>query len=209
MTSHVRVKPMANDLDQIEPHRLEGESTAVAIGRMAAMESFKRDVLADPRFDALDSGTVTRMRGYLLAVVAEIYFTRAIARVGITRAAVSQWRQKYVWFRALEDQARECYLDILEAEVDRRAFAGYDRPIYYKGKEEGKERVYSDILALARLKALAPDRYAERKKTELSGPEGGPIRIQPIVEQLREKLLAQAARHQEEQKRKELPADAT
>lgn len=60
------------------------------------------------------------------------------------------------------DEAIETYADNSEYEIDRRAFVGYDEPVFYQGKECGKVRKFSDTLAIFRLKALRPEKYRER-----------------------------------------------
>ena len=38
-------------------------------------------------------------------------------------------------------------VDLLEAELHKRAFEGVERPVYYKGEQMGTWRFYSDALA--------------------------------------------------------------
>jgi hypothetical protein len=56
-----------------------------------------------------------------------------------------------------------------EAEVDRAAHDGVEKPAgWYKGVPGGFIREYSDALLLARLKAEAPGKYAERREARSS-----------------------------------------
>ena len=56
--------------------------------------------------------------------------------------------------------------------------------------------MFSYQLAIARLKALAPDRYADRKKPVGAVPSTGPVRVEPMIETLRRKLQDVVRRRQ-------------
>lgn len=102
----------------------------------------------------------------------------ALGKVGTIRGAcmsVGVGRQThYDWFSSDLDYARQCedaledFADKLEAEAFRRGVVGDDRPIMYKGKEVGQIRERSDMLLLAALKALRPDKYRDRFDINLS-----------------------------------------
>jgi hypothetical protein len=77
-------------------------------------------------------------------------------------------------FAEVKDEAAQT----LEDEAVRRAHEGVLEPVYYKGKACGVIRVYSDTLLLSLLKAVRPEKYRDR--TEVSGPGGGPVRIERI-----------------------------
>ncbi len=88
--------------------------------------------------------------------------TAASRAVGISRRTVYRWRDRdegFAW--AMADALAE-YVEMLEAEADRRAVEGVERPIYYRGKVVGTKRVYSNRLLMFRLKALKPDVYRKR-----------------------------------------------
>lgn len=125
-------------------------------------------------------------------------------------------------FTATEALVVEALVERLEESVDCRAFLGYDVPVYGTlGKPEieereieterdgvvtkvkevvhrftgvvGVKREFDSQLAQFRLKALAPDRYADRRKTELTGRDGGPIEIAPVIDRLSGQLAKLAA----------------
>lgn len=97
-------------------------------------------------------------------------------------------RQTYHWleldpnFAKAYYDAREHYLAKLEAEADRRAVEGVDRPVFYRGEICGHVTEFSDSLLMFRLKALAPQKYRERQSLEHSGPEGKPINTKGEVD---------------------------
>jgi len=98
-------------------------------------------------------------------------FLNNLAETGSVRlAAEASGRSRDVWFRQKEgdqkfarewDQALEAYVEILEAEANRRALNGEEEPIFYGGKQVGSKSKTSDSLLMFRLKALRPNRYKE------------------------------------------------
>ena len=77
------------------------------------------------------------------------------------RKAFPDFDQKWI-------EAKQAYVERLEAESDRRAVEGYDQPVFYKGEQCGTTKKYSDSLLMFRLKAEAPDKYRERVDTDVS-----------------------------------------
>ena len=75
--------------------------------------------------------------------------------VGITPQAVEQWRHGATTngrdlnafnFTKRLDLASLRYQEVLDAEIDRRAVEGIDKPIYYKGEKVDTVKEYSDNL---------------------------------------------------------------
>lgn len=54
-----------------------------------------------------------------------------------------------------------------EAEADRRGHTGFPEPVFYEGVHVADRTKYSDGLLMFRLKALAPEKYRERKHVEV------------------------------------------
>ena len=91
--------------------------------------------------------------------------------------------------RELDQVFREGWERSLIAGIERLEQASYERATDgvprgvwmkdQKGKIKKVETIrdYSDTLAIFLLKAHKPDKYRETFKTELSGPDGGPIAI--------------------------------
>ena len=108
-----------------------------------------------------------KKRQEFLSALAEMGFVyRAAEAAGISRAWVFELRKSDPEFAAGWKAALDEYAEKLEAEADRRAYEGVDEPVFYKGKECGKVRKYSDTLLIFRLKALRPEVYAERQKVD-------------------------------------------
>ena len=115
--------------------------------------------------------------------------SRSCAAAGISRATAYRWKANDEGAKDGEgdgfslrwEEVVSAYVDELETEVDRRAFAGIDVPVIYQGEmqydidpETGDRTLitlkrYSDSLASLRLKALRPDKYRERTETAHTG----------------------------------------
>lgn len=108
------------------------------------------------------------------------------------------------WKEAMRDWA-----DTLEAEATRRARDGVAKPMYHQGQpvyltktrtgDDGKpivelvldengeaiqatELVYSDRLLQKLLEGNRPEKYATNTNLKLSGPDGGPVKIESDFE---------------------------
>ena len=102
---------------------------------------------------------------FLEALVVTLNVTLACRRAGIARRTAYDWREADEGFARKWDDAVDEGVDLLEAELHKRAFEGVERPVYYKGEQVGTWRFYSDALAMFLLKAHRPERYR--------GPSGG------------------------------------
>lgn len=109
---------------------------------------------------------------------------RAARYAGITRRQVYRWIESSEKFAAEFEDVKKEVIEQLEIEADRRAVAGVNKPVFYKGRKVSSIREYSDTLLMFRLKGLAPERYRERH--EISGPDGGPVEIKEVVINLNE-----------------------
>jgi hypothetical protein len=169
-------------LESPEGRQLEADAEALA-GFLAAIEQEAREL--EPR-----------QRVYLYAFARRGYKMAAAAYAGVSASTLTRWRKESDRFRELEATAQEVWVERMEQEFDRRGLVGVLKPVFGKlagGRDAGTGvvghvREYSDTLAVMRLKALAPDRYAERRKTELTGAGGGPVQMQPVTERLADAL---------------------
>ena len=96
---------------------------------------------------------------FLEALVDSLNVTLACRRAGIARRTAYDWREADEGFARKWDDAIDEGVDLLEAELHKRAFEGVERPVYYKGEQVGTWRFYSDALAMFLLKAHRPERY--------------------------------------------------
>jgi len=99
-------------------------------------------------------------RARFLAALAETGSVRCAAETsGRTRAFWLARRERNAAFARAWDEALESYVELLEAEADRRALTGDSEPVFFGGKRVGERPRVSDNLLMFRLKALRPGRY--------------------------------------------------
>ena len=107
---------------------------------------------------------------FLQALTDTVNVTLSCRKAGIPRRTAYDWREADDAFARDWDEALEEGIDLLEAEVHRRAFEGVERPVYYKGERVGEWRHYSDALATFLLRAHRPEKYrdapAAKEKTK-------------------------------------------
>lgn len=116
-------------------------------------------------------------------------FLDALAETGILASAMrasgvkayatpKRWRDSDPDFAQAYAEALEAAADTLEAEARRRASEGVVRVKFHpKTGEQIDEVQYSDTLMMFLLKGSRPDKFAERTKSELSGPGGAPMEV--------------------------------
>ncbi|HPT88722.1 MAG TPA: helix-turn-helix domain-containing protein [Bacillota bacterium] len=96
---------------------------------------------------------------------------------GIYRSQVYRWKEEDPEFRDALEQAEEEATEALIAEARRRGLNGVDEPIYYKGKQVGAVKKYSDNLLMFLIKAKRPE-YRDKVQNEIvTPPEGFNINI--------------------------------
>ena len=131
---------------------------------------------------------------FLEALVVTLNVTLACRRAGIARRTAYDWREADAGFARKWDDAIDEGVDLLEAELHKRAFEGVERLAYYKGVQVGTWRFYSDALAMFLLKAHRPERYR--------GPSGGGAVAKALSpEEQAEAARAAAAEEKEEEVR--------
>lgn len=103
--------------------------------------------------------------------------TRAARLIGMSRRYMYEVREADEEFARQWDEAIDEGVETLEAEVHRRGFDGVDKPVTFQGMITDTYKEYSDTLAIFLLKAHRPDRYRDNTKVELTGANGGPVKI--------------------------------
>jgi hypothetical protein len=93
----------------------------------------------------------------------------ACKAVGINRSVIDRWRKDDVAFGAAFKAAFDDGSDKLEAEAQRRAVEGTDKPVFHKGQVCGHVREYSDTLLIFLLKSRNPERFRDNVRVEHSG----------------------------------------
>lgn len=103
-----------------------------------------------------------------------------------SRQTVYNWQEHDEQFAFEFREAEVNATEVLEAEAWRRAVEGvpHERTTYWRGEVSGTdiETKYSDTLLITLLKARAPEKYAERTRSEISGPGGQPIQVRTYVD---------------------------
>ena len=94
-------------------------------------------------------------------------------------AAGIHWTTHYGWkkrnkkYLAAFEIAEQIAADFMEDEIHRRAFDGIDHPVTYEGKITDTYKVYSDNLAMFRLKKARP----EYRDNYLANNFFGPVQL--------------------------------
>ncbi len=106
---------------------------------------------------AIDKVKHTKQRAFLKNyMVTGGVITRAAKLANMDRRYHYRWlAEDEVYREAFEEAERES-IDVLEAELHRRAVTGTDKPILYKGEITGTYKEYSDILLMFLLKKKVP-----------------------------------------------------
>ena len=121
----------------------------------------------------------------------------ALSAAGVKRHEYRVWLQTDNDFLEAVDDAMANAADVIEDEVFRRAILGVEREKVIGSGENARhitEIVYSDSLAAMLLKGAKPEKFAERTKSELSGPGGAPIETNDTTAAARIVALLDAAR---------------
>lgn len=140
---------------------------------------------------------VSKQDAFIGAFVACASITKAAAAVPIDRSLHYRWLvedpEYFKRFEAARKQAGEA----LEDEAVRRAYEGYDEPVVYQGglcysadqfdkktrklKRGAKPltvRKYDSGLLHKLLDGFLPERYKKRGAVEVTGANGGPIKLE-------------------------------
>jgi hypothetical protein len=118
------------------------------------------------RYKQLEQVEIQKAR-YLAGFSVDCTLTAGCKAGGVSPETVYQWREMDDEFVIHENRLRMELADRLEGEAIRRAYTGWDRPIYQKGELCGYERVYSDALLKLMLGAVRPEKF--REKVDVSG----------------------------------------
>lgn len=126
----------------------------------------------------------------------------ALQASGLAHRTVYAWRDTDLEFARRWTEARESFADHLEAEATRRAVAGIEKGVWHQGVKVGNEQQYSDSLLALMLKAKRKREYGDSSKVELSGADGGPVKIEESPTAIGRKIafaLATAMRAKEQE----------
>ena len=114
-----------------------------------------------------------RQHAFLAAFQTCCSVKRAAEAAKIPRSLHYQWLNDSAYAQRFE-KAQEEAAQVLEDEAVRRAYEGNLEPVFYEGEAVEYILKYSDALLMFLLRGLKAKRY-NTQRTELSGPDNGPI----------------------------------
>jgi hypothetical protein len=118
--------------------------------------------------------TTPKKEDVFFAALAECGNVKAAAlRAKLDRRNLYRRRKDDAAFAAAWDEAERLGVTALEDEARRRAYEGWEEPVWYKGKMCGAARKFSDTLLIVLLKAHMPEKYRDR--VEHSGNPDAPF----------------------------------
>lgn len=150
---------------------------------------------------AKSQATPERKAAFLHVLSETCSVKRACEAIQISRATAFKWRQLDEEFAEAWNLASLVGASALEDEARHRAMEGVQRPVFYKGRVVGHVTDKSDALLMFMLKGSLPQRYADRQKMEIGGPQNEEMnedqissRIEALLTRARQrKLEAQAS----------------
>jgi hypothetical protein len=104
--------------------------------------------------------------------------TKSAIAAGWDRVQAYRLKAESEQFAELWADALEAYADKLEAEAFRRAVEGTQKGVWHQGVRVGNEQQYSDSLLALMLKAKRKREYGDASKLELTGADGGPVKVE-------------------------------
>ena len=112
-----------------------------------------------------------KQRAFLAGYVRSKHTVTAAARLsGVSRYRHYEWMRNDPLYREHFEQARMILADMVEEEVYRRAYEGYDTPVIYRGEITDWYKSYSDALAMFMLRKLRPEVYRDNAGLPFEGP---------------------------------------
>ena len=113
----------------------------------------------------------------------------ACGHAGVERSTVYRARRDDPSFAKKWDEAKDEATDVLEAEAWRRALRGVEEPVFYRGKQVGTTKHYSDALLMFLLRANRPETYAAERRPSKPEPQ-----TRPAILELAERWRKEAAK---------------
>jgi hypothetical protein len=120
-------------------------------------------------------------KGFLAMLAESGNIRLACEAVKIERSTAYDLRNADKAFAADWEQAQDDASDLLEQEARRRAYEGWDEPVFGSmgaglgSGQIGLVRKSDSTLLIFLLKAAKPEKYRERQQVEHTGKGGGPI----------------------------------
>lgn len=106
--------------------------------------------------------------------------TLAAKAAGLNRQNLYKYRVEDSEFAKAWAEAAEIGVAALEDEARRRAFEGWDEPVWHQGKKSGVVRKYSDTLLIFLLKGGMPEKYRENQRVDHTSSDGSMTPASPV-----------------------------
>lgn len=130
--------------------------------------------LGDPaRKDGSPEGRLLRQERFLVAFVKIGTVSGAARKAGISTGTHNNWLDTDAVYAAAFKEAFEAAVDRAEEALIKRGVDGVRKPVFYQGEKVAEITEYSDSNLQFYLRGRRSSVY--REKTEISGPDGGPI----------------------------------
>jgi hypothetical protein len=121
---------------------------------------------------------------FLKALAGTSNVTIACRYAGVDRTTVYEHKKSDAAFAAAWQEALDQAIELMEAEMERRAFAGTERPVFQGGLLAGTITEYSDTLAIFLAKAHRPEKYRERIAVKNDNPERKPLNPTAVADKI-------------------------
>lgn len=130
------------------------------------------------------SRVVKKTRGAMDLVLQKLSagssITVACAAVNIKPSTLRYWRKNDEEFDQACKDAWEEGTGVYEETAFDRGKNGTVKDVYHKGEIVGEEIVHHDTLLLRTLERRAPEDWGKASRVELTGANGGPLRVQTL-----------------------------
>lgn len=143
-----------------------------------------------------------RRKIFLAELAAHGRVATACRAAGLDRSDTYKTKDRDPEFAKQWDDALEMFIDSLEGAARLRAVEGTEKGVWHQGVQVGTERQYSDSLLALMLKAKRKREYGDASKVELTGADGGPVKVEESPTAIGRKIafaLAVAMRAKEQE----------
>ncbi len=151
--------------------------TKPALNRAAGnpfRDGFRRFLKAGPTPSTARTRSGRWKEPFVAALAGTGNVTLACRFAGVHRDTVYEHKKSDAAFAQAMQEALDRSIELMEAEMVRRAYAGVEEPIYQGGDKVGTITRYSDGLAMFLAKAHRPEKYRERIAVKNDNPERKP-----------------------------------
>lgn len=114
-------------------------------------------------------GTAQKQSAFLAAFVVTGTISAACRAAEVGRTSFYRWLQEDTEFVTAWEEAQLAAAESLEAEAIRRARDGVEEVVFFRDREIGVRRKYSDTLMIFLLKGFMPEKYGDKPAIVVKG----------------------------------------